>query len=148
MEKRRYSDRRQYLIKAVHKRRKKIRSMAVEYKGAKCQRCSYSKCIEALEFHHTDPAQKDFNISSKGYTRSWKRVQIELDKCLMLCANCHRETHAELAASTGNSRVTSGLNQGTRNVKADGNPELASRLWREGKCRDSTPATLTASSEG
>ena len=111
-EKRKYSDRRQYLIRAVHKRRKKIRAMAVEYKGGKCVRCEYDRCTEALEFHHTDPVQKDFSISSKGYTRSWKRVQEELDKCVMLCANCHREVHAELAARAGNGAVKSGLNQG------------------------------------
>ena len=94
-DKRAYSDRRQYLIKAVHKRRKKIRQMAVDYKGRKCERCGYDRCIEALEFHHKDPSQKDFGISSQGYTRSWKNVQEELDKCMMLCANCHRELHAQ-----------------------------------------------------
>ena len=115
-EKRKYSDRRQYMIRAVHKRRKKIRLMAVEYKGGKCKRCGYDRCIEALEFHHKDPIQKDFSISEKGYTRSWKRVQEELDKCVMLCANCHREIHAELAARISNDAVKSGLNQGTRNA--------------------------------
>lgn len=113
MKKRKYKDRREYLIRAVHKRRKKIRVMAVAYKGGKCEKCGYDRCIEAFDFHHTDPAQKDFGISSKDYTRSWKRVQAELDRCVMLCANCHRETHAQLAASGGNIGVTSGLNQGT-----------------------------------
>ena len=89
--------------------------MAVAYKGGKCNRCGYNRCIEALEFHHENPSQKDFNISSKGYTRSWERVQKELDKCVMLCANCHRELHAKLAASISNDRVISGLNQGTLN---------------------------------
>lgn len=104
-EKRKYSDRRQYLIRAVHARRKKIRAMAVTYKGGKCQICGYDRCVEALEFHHASPTGKDFGISSKGYTRSWKRVQEELDKCVMLCANCHREAHSKLAASVGNDRV-------------------------------------------
>jgi hypothetical protein len=123
-EKRRYADRRGYLIKAVYARRKKIRVMAVEYKGGKCSMCGYDHCIEALEFHHVDPAQKDFNVSSKGYTRSWVRVKAELDKCIILCANCHREIHAKLAASGGNARVKSGLSQG--NPYNEGNPELAS----------------------
>ena len=115
IEKRKYDDRKQYLIRAVHKRRKKIRLMAVEHKGGKCEQCRYSRCIDALEFHHTDPAKKDFSISSKGYTRSWKKVQEELDKCAMLCANCHREVHAKLAARISNDAVKSGLNQGNRN---------------------------------
>jgi hypothetical protein len=97
-EKRTYKDRRDYLIKAVYARRKKIRAMAVEYKGGKCERCSYARCIDALEFHHIDPTQKDFNISSKGYTRSWLRVKEELDKCMIVCANCHREIHAKVSS--------------------------------------------------
>ena len=104
-EKRKYSERRQYLILAVHKRRKKIRQMAVEYKGGECEMCGYSRCMEALEFHHKNPSQKDFGISSQGYTRSWKKVQDELDKCVMLCANCHRELHAKLAALSGNTEM-------------------------------------------
>ncbi len=92
---RKYKDRRQYLIIAVRKRRKKVRQMAIEYKGGKCQTCGYSKCIEALEFHHADSSEKDFSISEKGYTRSWKRVREELDKCILVCANCHREIHAQ-----------------------------------------------------
>ena len=116
-EKRKYSDRRQYLIRAVYRRRKKVRQMSVEYKGGKCEECGYNRCIDAFEFHHSDLSKKDFGISEKGYTRSWSRVMQELDKCRLLCANCHRELHAKLAASRGNSRVKSGLIQGNRNVK-------------------------------
>jgi len=108
LEKRKYSDRRSYLIEAVHKRRRKVRELAVAYKGGKCEGCGYARCMDALEFHHTDPMQKDFSISAKGYTRSWERVQSELDKCVMLCANCHRELHAEQAARTRNGAVNSG----------------------------------------
>jgi 5-methylcytosine-specific restriction endonuclease McrA len=95
-DKRNYADRREYLISAVQKRRKKIRQMAVEYKGGRCSICGYSRCVEALEFHHLDPQSKDFGISDKGYTRSWKKVKEELDRCVILCANCHREVHAGL----------------------------------------------------
>jgi 5-methylcytosine-specific restriction endonuclease McrA len=59
-DKRTYKDRREYLINAVHARRKKIRAMAIEYKGGKCERCSYDRCKDALEFHHINPIQKDF----------------------------------------------------------------------------------------
>jgi len=112
-EKRRYVDRRQYLIAAVRRRRKKIREMALEYKGDKCKRCGYSRCLEALEFHHTSSSRKDFSVSSKGYTRSWKRVKEELDKCILLCANCHREIHVQnSAASDGNIGVKNGVNSG------------------------------------
>jgi 5-methylcytosine-specific restriction endonuclease McrA len=93
-EKRTYKERRTYLIKAVQRRREKVRLMAVSYKGGRCQVCGYDRCIEALEFHHLDPTQKDFGISKKGYTRSWEKVKAEIAKCTLLCANCHREIHA------------------------------------------------------
>ena len=93
-EKRTYKERREYLLKAVQRRREKVRLMAGSYKGGRCQVCCYDRCIEALEFHHLDPTQKDFGISNKGYTRSWVKVKEEVDKCILLCANCHREVHA------------------------------------------------------
>jgi hypothetical protein len=111
-DKRRYSDRRQYLIRAVHARRKKVREMAVEYKGGKCELCGYNRCIDAFEFHHNDSSKKNFGISEKGYTRSWKEVVKELESCLLLCANCHRELHARLAASGGNAGVKKRVNSG------------------------------------
>ena len=93
-DKRTYADRADYLKKAVAKRRMKIREMAVRYKGGHCQACGYSKCLGALEFHHPDPSQKDFSISKDGLTRSWDRVRTEIEKCVLVCANCHREIHA------------------------------------------------------
>ncbi len=93
IEKRTYTNRAEYMKKAVDKRRKLIRKMSVEYKGNKCVICGYNKCDRALEFHHLNPNEKDFGISAKGYTRSWEKVKNELDKCMMLCANCHREIH-------------------------------------------------------
>ena len=92
--------------------------MAVAYKGNKCARCGYDRCVDALEFHHKDPAQKDFNISSKGHTRSWERVKEELDKCEMLCANCHREIHAKLAALSSNVGVKKRANSGKPKAEA------------------------------
>jgi len=92
-EKRTYADRAKYLIQAVMKRRRKIRRLAVEYKGGKCVLCGYSGYIGAFDFHHSKNSGKDFGISDKGYTRSWERVKQELDKCILVCANCHRELH-------------------------------------------------------
>ena len=93
-DKRKYADRRESLIKAVAKRRKKIKELAVDYKGGKCQICKYSKCIGALELHHIQSDKKSFGIGDKGYTRSWEKVRNELDKCVLLCANCHREVES------------------------------------------------------
>lgn len=100
-----YQDRREYNIQAVAKRRKKIRLQAIAHTGGKCIICGYCKYPGVLEFHHRNPSQKDFNVSKKGHCRSWERVRKEIEKCDLLCANCHREIHVELnkvAASTGN----------------------------------------------
>lgn len=93
-EKRTYADRREYLIKAVSKRRKRLKEMALEYKGGKCIACGYDRCASALDFHHIDASGKEFGVSLDGLTRSWERIKAELDKCVLLCANCHREIHA------------------------------------------------------
>lgn len=74
---------------------KNSKKKAVEYKGGKCERCGYSKCIDALEFHHIDPTQKDKNFGNLKL-RKWEDQIKELDKCICLCSNCHREVHYEL----------------------------------------------------
>ena len=93
---RNYKDRKEYIAKAVTKRRKLIRLKAIELLGGKCMKCGYNKRNEALEFHHRNPTEKDFSISKRGYCRSWEKVSKEIQKCDLLCANCHRELHAEL----------------------------------------------------
>lgn len=80
--------------KAVSARRKKLKELAIEYKGNKCQLCSYDKCKRALVFHHIDPTKKSFGLSERGMTRSWEKIKTELDKCVLACANCHAEIHA------------------------------------------------------
>lgn len=94
-ENRTYANRRKYLISAVKKRRKVLRLKSLEYKGNRCEICGYSRCNDALEFHHIEKDKKDFGISMRGYTRSWVKVRQEIDKCLLVCANCHRELHAK-----------------------------------------------------
>ena len=73
-----------------------LKLKAIEYKGGKCQICGYDSYVGALEFHHTDPSKKNFSISEKGLTRSFALIKAELDKCVLLCSNCHKEFHAGL----------------------------------------------------
>lgn len=63
----------------------------VRYKGGKCERCGYKANIAALEFHHLDPSTKEFNLSKTRH--SWEDAKRELDKCICLCSNCHKEIH-------------------------------------------------------
>ena len=85
---------RKCIVEAVQRRREKVKKLAIEYKGGKCQCCGYHACDSALEFHHLSPDKKDFGIGQKGYTRSWEKIKQELDKCILVCANCHREIHS------------------------------------------------------
>ena len=76
------------------KRLRDYKSSCVEYKGGKCQSCGYTKCNRALAFHHIDPSKKLFEVNSnKMFAVSWQRVKDELDKCILLCSNCHAELH-------------------------------------------------------
>ena len=77
-------------------RMRKLKLQMIDYKGGCCQRCGYDKYQGALEFHHLNPKEKDFNPSQlKRYTFDDK-TKFELDKCILVCANCHREIHHEL----------------------------------------------------
>ena len=72
--------------------RQRRKRWAVEAFGGKCGICGYDKCVEALEFHHIDPNQKDFTPSASVANR---QVFVEeLRKCVCICSNCHREVHA------------------------------------------------------
>lgn len=83
-------------------RQQALKKKAVEYKGGKCQICGYDKCSAALEFHHTNPDEKEFALSHQK-SASFEKVKEELDKCVLLCANCHREVHSGLEAIWNNS---------------------------------------------
>ena len=92
--------------KCVQKHKKE----RVEYLGEHCIRCGYDKCIAALNFHHKDPSIKSFGISQKT-TMALEDIKSELDKCILLCDNCHEEEHHPLLlpqtmATTSASKVT------------------------------------------
>jgi len=80
----------------VQNRRVRLKQKALKYAGGKCILCGYSKSSRALVFHHRDESQKSFGIAERGLTRGWERVRSEIDKCDLLCMNCHMEVHEEL----------------------------------------------------
>lgn len=69
--------------------RKKNKQRLVEYKGGKCIICGYNKCNRALEFHHLDRNNKSFSISNTNI--KYEKLQAEVDKCILVCSNCHCE---------------------------------------------------------
>lgn len=65
---------------------------AIKLKGGKCEICGYSKHYAALTFHHLNPENKEFGIDMRKFSNfSWKRIKLEIDKCQLLCCNCHME---------------------------------------------------------
>jgi 5-methylcytosine-specific restriction endonuclease McrA len=76
------------------KKRARIKEQIVEYKGGKCEICDYNKSLRALEFHHIDPSEKDFNIG--GCIVFNDKLKREIDKCILVCSNCHCEIHDKI----------------------------------------------------
>jgi hypothetical protein len=83
-------------VESTTERRRKVKRLLVESFGGKCIKCGYSKCIEALDFHHRDRNEKSFALSHGGFTRSFEKALAEAKKCDLLCCRCHREIEAEL----------------------------------------------------
>ena len=82
---------------AVAKWRRNTKKKIIHALGGKCALCGYSKCDGALEFHHIDPSIKDFHWGTiNGNIRGWKTIAAEMEKCICVCSNCHREVHAGL----------------------------------------------------
>ena len=71
-------------------KRQNLLKTARELLGNKCSICGYNKCSNALEFHHTTE-EKEFNIAGARF--GWNKLKEEIKKCILLCANCHREHH-------------------------------------------------------
>lgn len=75
--------------RGVHRKIEIVRNM-----GGKCSRCGYSGNLSAFHFHHLDPSKKNFRLDLRAISnRKIEAVQLEVDKCILLCANCHAETH-------------------------------------------------------
>lgn len=87
-------------------RQREFKEACVQYKGGECEECGYKKCVAALEFHHKDPTKKDFNISKARLHKMNEATTQELDKCILVCANCHREIHHKYARRDSNPRPT------------------------------------------
>lgn len=77
--------------------RRALKKHLVEYKGGKCEICGYNRSITALQFHHLNPQEKDFGIADNLRLNNFniENYHKEVDKCILVCANCHAEIHEE-----------------------------------------------------
>ena len=77
------------------RQRKERKAKLVEMLGGGCQVCGYNKCFACLDFHHRDRKTKKFSISMDGLLKKWDVLVSEVEKCDLLCHNCHGELHAD-----------------------------------------------------
>jgi hypothetical protein len=79
---------------AQQKRGRERKLELIKLKGGKCSRCGYGQNHSALEFHHTNPEEKEFALDLRSLSnRKWEAVLEEAKKCMLLCSNCHAEEH-------------------------------------------------------
>lgn len=86
-----YKVRKQYMLE----RRRNHLKMCIEYKQRVCAICGRTWEPEMFDFHHVNPQEKSFGIAG-NLTRSWNSLRKELDKCQLLCVNCHRKTFSNV----------------------------------------------------
>jgi hypothetical protein len=79
-------------MELITKRRRRQKKKAISYMGGKCQDCYgiFQDCV--YDFHHLDPTQKEIRPTA-ALNKSWEEAVKELDKCTLLCSNCHRIRH-------------------------------------------------------
>lgn len=86
-----------YVAQQARARERKLQ--AIELKGGSCSSCGYCTNLAALVFHHEEG--KDFPLDSRKFSNcSWERLLRELEKCTLLCHNCHMELHYPYLALT------------------------------------------------
>ncbi len=113
----------------VKRSRLKRKQQMIDMMGKECQICGYKKTNSALEFHHINPENKDFNFNM-ACNLPLEKIINELKKCILVCANCHREIHAglieqELFSSFNEAEAEKVLEQ-NENIK-NGNKNFCNR---------------------
>jgi len=89
-----YKKNKKHAMSKIKERKSKLRLWIKEYKAIlKCERCGQNHPA-TIQFHHLDPSKKDFNISvAVKNSFSIEKIQEEINKCIVLCANCHCIEH-------------------------------------------------------
>lgn len=82
---------------AINTRKRREKSIVIlnRVKINGCAICGYNKCTRSLNFHHVNPKDKNFNCNIDGLMQHINKDYVdELNKCILLCANCHGEVHS------------------------------------------------------
>jgi len=92
IDKRYYENNKEKVYQRKMDRRRKLKEEGVNFLGGKCKICGYDKCSAALDFHHPKN-NKEGNVGVFLKNESRQKLLKEVEKCILLCANCHRELH-------------------------------------------------------
>ena len=71
-------------------RRREIREYVMQVKSAPCTDCGRTYPPYVMEFDHLPGNGKAFNIGFMATRVGWAKIKAEIDKCEVVCANCHR----------------------------------------------------------
>lgn len=114
--------------KAVIEWRRRTKRKSVEYLGGKCSRCGYDRCLRALSFHHRDKETKIFGIANPS-TKRWDLIKAELDKCQLLCLNCHMEIEDEIYWGVAQSAQQMAVTHPERKLIEGSNPSAPANFY-------------------
>jgi len=90
----RHSQCKECVYESGRRRIRAVKLKLVNLKGGKCISCGYCKNLSAMDFHHRDPSEKEFDWRQlMTMLKQWDRVLEELEKCDLLCNRCHQEIH-------------------------------------------------------
>lgn len=87
-------------------RRRRLKAKAVKMLGGRCILCGYDKYQGVLTFHHLEPSKKLITIADER-SISWRDMEKEVEKCVLLCMNCHKEVEDGVSSLKGESDVLS-----------------------------------------
>lgn len=126
-------------IRSHNDRSKNRKVQLVNISGGKCKICGYNKNYASLCFHHRDPKQKLFRLDARHVaSKNWNIILEELDKCDLLCHNCHLELHNpgfdfELLKEKGYEQSYSGkvVKKKFFKIPLPNKDELQKKLWEK-----------------
>jgi hypothetical protein len=79
-----------------HRRKQQVLAKVTGLIGKSCWFCGYNKTWRNLCFHHLDPQEKRFELTTRELMLKWDRILTEMKKCVLVCCNCHGEIHEQL----------------------------------------------------
>src|SRR5690348_2736217 len=106
-----YARHKDRVIKSVKQNKLRLKQKMTDFKrGKKCLFCSENESV-CLDFHHLPGTEKKFNLGcAPDQGISWEKILLEIEKCILICSNCHRKIHSGILKAEKNFNILHGLN--------------------------------------